>query len=249
MNLDSSKGTLWIFGDSNSATVSPTGESGFYNYVQEYENFTNSNLINYSVHLAKSLNLNLANHALHGNSNYAILESFSRNYDKINQATDKVVINISEPTRFRVAIGKGPRLFSVSVGSIVPIEAQLSQQAIEEILINRMSEGFVEETAHLFNLVNFSLPNCHPILWSPFESVKKHMGVLNIDRLGKIYAKQCKSFMSSITLETQGKIKDNHMGNIGNKTLAKLLYFFMNETDNNKLQYVLNITDKYSQVE
>ena len=234
------KRKLWVFGDSNSAVESFTTDNNEFNYQVQFEKYTGKKLINFSELLANELNLELNNFGLHGADNYTILDFIGRNIDSINKEQDIVIINLTSPTRFRIATNEGTRLYSVSVNCTYPKSSLISPKTVEEILINRTNIGFVWEIINIKNLVTHSLPNIPVLIWSPFPELSSIPGIINIEKGATTYP-DIEEELSTIKVETQGKVDDGHLGSTGNIGLAKLFNKILNERSKSKLDYILNI--------
>lgn len=228
-------GKLWIFGDSNSALYSdPTMVTQ--HWIKPYVEFLGHTPKHFSELLAEKLELELVNLGMGGSDNYTIFETLYNNIHKMDKESDVIFVGLTDHTRFRIAQEKlGNEYFrSVTVGGNND-DLNVSQEAINEILVNRMSNLFVREFEIKVNIFKQLLTGYKIYFWCLFDGLRESKGIINTMKLGYLYKK---GNISPINLETDGKINDGHIGEKGNALLAELFHIFMNEK---RIAYVKDI--------
>jgi hypothetical protein len=164
------------------------------------------------------MNIQLINCGIPGADNNYILESFFINHNKINDG-DIVLINWSSIERFRVVTKDDRWRTMVPCFGNTSIDIDLSENTIEEMLVNRMSVKFINEVNHWINYINVTNKNVNLIQWTPF--VKK----LNCHHL---------TGFNAISDETNNKIVDGHLSELGQVQLADEMMTIITETIKNK---------------
>ena len=219
-------GKLWIFGDSNSALYSDSTMIT-QTWIKPYIELLGHTPKHFSEILAEKLELELVNLGMGGSDNYTIFETLYHNMHKMDRESDVIFVGLTDHTRFRVAQEKdGNEYFrSVSVGGAND-NLNVSKEALDEVLVNRMSHLFVREFEIKMNIYKQLLSGYNIYFWCLFDGLREVKGIINTMKLGYLYKK---GNISTINLETDGKISDGHIGEKGNALLAELLYTFMNE--------------------
>ena len=206
-------GKLYIFGCSYSALndMKLLNDPSLKKY---YEYRGGSFPITWSEILAKKLDLALVNTARWGSDNYTIFEDFCKVSDKIT-SEDIVIIGWSQTLRFRLYSQSVNKLSSINVWKTNDNRhfSNISQQTIEEIIVNRDSKLWLDEVrswmniiTHLSKLTNFKL-----YYWSFFNEIPEIYVLNDVLDYGAEY----------ITHETNSEIINEHMGEIGHQKQAK----------------------------
>jgi hypothetical protein len=160
------------------------------------------------------MNIQLINCGIPGGDNNSILESFFKNYIQINDG-DIVLINWSTIERFRVVTKDDRWRTMVPCFGNTSIDIDLSENTIEEMLVNRMSVKFIDEVNHWINYINVTNKHVNLIHWTPF--VKK----LNCHHL---------TGFNTISDETKNKFTDGHLSELGQVQLADVMMTIITET-------------------
>ena len=204
---------LLTFGDSFTA-----GYDQYSKWATEYINWKGYKPKIFSEIIAENMNIQLINCGIPGGDNNSILESFFKNYIQINDG-DIVLINWSTIERFRVVTKDDRWRTMVPCFGNTSIDIDLSENTIEEMLVNRMSVKFIDEVNHWINYINVTNKHVNLIHWTPF--VKK----LNCQHL---------TGFNTISDETKNKFTDGHLSELGQVQLADVMMTIITETIKNK---------------
>lgn len=183
--------------------------------MKKYYEFRGGNFPpTWSELLAKKTGLELVNLAEWGSDNYTIFERFCDISDKIT-SNDVVIIGWSQTLRYRLYSESLKSLSSLNVWDINKNEnfSDISKQTINEILINRDNQLWVNEVYNwiklikqLSNLNGFKLYN-----WSFFPEFPEMYIIDDVLEFGAKY----------ISHETKGYVDDQHFGEIGHQVQAQ----------------------------
>jgi hypothetical protein len=206
-------GKLYVFGCSFSAlhNIHLLNDPSFKKY---YEFRGDSFPISWSEILANKLGLELVNTAKWGSDNYTIFESFCKVSDKIT-SDDIVIIGWSQTLRFRLYSQITNNLTSLNVWKTNENHffPNISEQTIDEIIVNRDSTLWVDEVyswmkviTQLSKLVKFKL-----YYWSFFSEFPEMYVLNDVLDYGAEY----------ITHETGGEVINEHMGEVGHQKQAQ----------------------------
>ncbi len=206
-------GKLYVFGCSFSSVF---GEKSLFNPgMKKYYEFRGGNFpLTWSEILSEDLGLELVNTAQNGFDNYSIFENFCKLSDKIT-SEDIVIIGWSHVFRFRLYSKSKNQLRSVNVWQTNKNFdlSEISQQTLDEVLINRDSQLWIDEVYnwmklinHLSKLVKFKL-----YYWSFFVEFPEYYIINELLNLGAKY----------ISHETNGEVGDNHFGEKGHQVQAE----------------------------
>lgn len=213
--------SIWIFGDSFSASYKPDGvlNRDWRNNYVDWKGYTPKV---YGEILANQLNIKLINKAVGGSDNYTIFQTFCNVSDLINK-NDIVIFGWTSTIRFRlVAKNDNWESFLPNWKSNHNYIDSVSERTINEILINRESKKYVDEINSWIKLINVYLKNNKVIHWN-YESLP-YSTKINGYHLNKF---------ESIYTETNGEIDDGHFSETGQ---LKLSEFFLDKILNpNKL--------------
>lgn len=206
-------GKLYVFGCSFSTVFNE--KSLFNPDMKKYYNFRGGNFpLTWSEILSKDLGLELVNTAQNGFDNYSIFENFCKLSDKIT-SEDIVIIGWSQVFRFRLYSKLKNQLRSVNVWQTNKNFdlSEISQQTLDEVLVNRDNKLWIDEVYnwmklinHLSKLVKFKL-----YYWSFFVEFPEFYIINDLLNLGAKY----------ISHETNGEVGDNHFGEKGHQVQAE----------------------------
>jgi hypothetical protein len=204
------KKTLWVFGDSNSAYFDV-----IYPYAKQYLDYKGYAIKIYGEIIAEGLGMEHINKAIPGSDNYSIFQSFCDNVEKI-QKGDVVVIGWSAVLRFRLVTDEPTNKWLPLIpnwdNNMDGFEF-ISQQTIDEILVNRADINYSNEVNSWITLINhiLKLKGVKVCNWSLFYD---KLDALEFDFMQPGY---------TIYSETNGKIVDYHLAELGHEELAKYI--------------------------
>lgn len=206
-------GKLYVFGCSFSAVhnIHLLNDPVFKKY---YEFRGGTFPTTWSEILANKLGLELVNTAKWGSDNYTIFESFCKVSDKIT-SDDIVIIGWSQTLRFRLYSKSRNCLDSANVWKTNKNDFfyNISQQTIDEIIVNRDHKFWVDEVYNWMNIITHlsKLSNFKLYYWSFFIEFPEMYILNDVLNLGAKY----------ISHETNNEIINEHMGEIGHKKQAQ----------------------------
>lgn len=218
---------LWVFGDNNSAIFGKTKERRF-KYYKEYRNGVFPKT--WSELLASTLNLELKNLAVQGQSNYDIFDMFCNVINDIKQ-NDIVIIGWGFTQRFRMVDMYSNSFTTIRPNQFKPKDVDTQKYlkgidivTINKILDNRLHPQWNEEIYKWEEVINklSELIDFKIIYWTFDETLNKpyYLSTQNFrEDLIKIGAKD-------ITLETDGLLVDDNFGETGH--LIQFKYFLNN---------------------
>ncbi len=199
---------IWCFGDSNTE-----GYNLDYYWVQEYTEYKGYTPKWWTYHLSEMTNIPLTNRGKGGTDNYTIFDSIIKELPNI-QPNDILIINWSSISRFRAVLNN--QFISLHIKG-EPNIPDVSNESIQEILVNRDSPLFVNEVMGWTKLLKYALKDNKLIFWSSFPEFKG-MGIIDSVHVNSI----CHPY--SINDETKGKITDGHPSETGCFNLAVMFY-------------------------
>ena len=203
---------IWCFGDSNTE-----GYNLEYQWVKDYSKYKGYTPTWWTETLSRKLNQPLINLGVSGTDNYTIFDSVIKVIHKI-QPEDTLIIGWSSILRSRAVAND--RLVSLLIeGS--PRIPDFSERSIQEMLVNRNSERYVEEVLGWNKIIQRAFNKNTIIIWSPFPEFR---GKVMFDNLR---LRPDPSSMYSIKDETKGKIKDGHPSETGNNLIADIFYEYL----------------------
>ena len=206
-------GTVWTFGDSLTEGFK-SGDLWARTYV-EWKGYVP---MTYGEIVADRFDYQIINLGKGGSDNYSIFEMFCKNINKFEK-NDIVIIGWSDVGRFRLSNNNGrwtsivPN-FSNNINNI----DNINQNTIDEILVNRTSEIYIEEINSWIKLIKKSLQGIKFISWSTFNN-------------GKINGLYINEKIELIFTETKGEIKDAHFSELGQKMVAEHMIMAINKED------------------
>lgn len=210
---------VWIFGDSFSAPLCK-----FYCEWKGYIPKTFGEII------SEKYKTNIKNLSIAGSDNDSIFESIINNTPNIDK-DDIVIIGWSSIIRFRLGSSDRNNRFV----RVLPNwgnnwndikQTGVSKDTIDEILVNRMGYGYVEEYKNRFKFINWLFKDMMLIQWSPF---KRQHDVIKIT-------------CNTIKDETNGYLNDEHYSELGHQQMSE--YFISLINDDKLRQYNNNVFNK-----
>lgn len=197
------KPNLWTFGDSLT--------EGFTNnedWSRDYIEFKGYKPKVYGEIISEKLDLNLKNLGKGGSDNYSIFQSFCDVSAEVGK-NDFLIFGWSSPLRFRLVDNTSNWL------SIIPnfkyTSSQfykISQNTIDEILVNRNNYKFCEEVNNWIKLINNFLNQNKIVHWTSFNKNLNAHYITNLE---------------NIEMDTQSQIKDKHFSEKGQLQLSEIL--------------------------
>ncbi len=215
---------LWVFGDNNSAIFGRTIERRY----KYYKEFRNGNFPpTWSEMLAKSLNLQLKNLAVKGQSNYDIFEMFCRCAEQIKK-DDIVIIGWSYVQRFRLVddatntfVSVRPNQFKSEHVNIPSMLNGIDIHTIDSILKNRLNSEWCNEITNWEIIINLlsKYIGFKVLYWTFDESINKphYISIKNFREY--LISNGAEDF----TMESGGILNDDNFGEKGQ--LVQFQYF------------------------
>lgn len=197
-------GTVWTFGDSLTEGFK-SGDLWARTYV-EWKGYIP---MTYGEIVADRLEYQIINLGKGGSDNYSIFEMFCKNINKFEK-DDIVIIGWSDVGRFRLSNNNGrwtsivPN-FSNNINNI----DNVNQNTVDQILVNRTSEVYIDEVNSWINVIKKSLNGIKFISWSTFNNGK----------IDGMFIKDIELIMK----ETNGTINDAHFSELGQRTVAETI--------------------------
>jgi hypothetical protein len=197
--------TVWTFGDSMTERFKPEIK-----WSKDYIDWKGYQPKVYGNFLSESLNYDLQNLGKGGSDNYSIFETFCKSYHLIKEE-DIVIIGWSSYLRFRM-INKDNLWQSIipNYENFMGGFDSVSENTLNEILINRNSQRSVDEVNNWIAFINSACLNKKIIHWSTIQGNEE----LNIYHFFE---------MQRIKDETNGLINDLHFSEKGHKRLSSEL--------------------------
>lgn len=202
--------TLWTFGDSLTEGFKSNDK-----WAKTYVKWKGYTPKTYGEIIAEYLQYEIINLGRGGSDNYSIFETFCNNVSKF-ESDDIIIIGWSDVIRFRLnnKIGSWISLLPNHLNPFDDID-NISQNTIDEILVNRMSKVYIDEVNSWIKLINKLTKDFKIINWSAFNK-------------GKLNCLYVSKTIESIDMETKGKILDGHFSEIGHVQLSEKLMSFGN---------------------
>lgn len=210
------KKTLWTFGDSFTESLSDNKAD----WVQKYIEWKGYIPKVYGEVMAERMEIKLVNMGKGGSDNYSIFQSICDSVHNI-KSDDIILVGWSSTTRFRL-VDKWDEW-----KHIIPnfdrnqrTLENISQSTIDEILVNRTHNLYIEEVRSWLKLLNYTFSNNTIIHWSALEYTAAHNYFRNLP---------------TIRLETNGEIDDNHYCEEGHIQLANEFMKMLSENRTRRL--------------
>lgn len=217
--------TLYVFGCSFSAKYSDEVLND--PEILKYYNFRGQNFPpTWSDLLANDLDVKLNNTGRWGADNYEIFEKFCEKSELIKK-NDIVIIGWTGIDRFRLYSENLNDLRSVNVWgkNQNKVFNNISDNTIDEILVNRDNERWADEIRNYIKLINKLSDSVgfKTIHWSFFNYFPELLILPTLFELGAGY----------ITHETNGKVINEHMGEKGHVVQYEYFKQLLNNYENN----------------
>lgn len=208
--------TVWTFGDSYTEGYNPN-----YEWSKKYINWKGYHPKVHGDFISEMLNYELKNLGMGGSDNYTIFETFCKNVNEI-KVGDIVVIGWSDVGRFRLSNRNGYwSSFIPKFSNVSSYTEYISENTINEILVNRTAKIYVDEVNNWINLIKKSLDGIKLVNWSIFNEGKIN-GVFIHNMI-----------IETIIKETKGEVADGHFSENGQMKLAEIIVNVINNMGNN----------------
>lgn len=212
---------IWYFGDSNTETYNL-----IHPWVVQYVEWKGYIPKHWTELLSESYRLPYFNLAVGGCDNYTIFKALTDNLHLIGK-DDIVIIGWTTPIRGRIANLDNNKWFTI-VPSSNPNLKCITNDAILQLVSLRDSKLYVDEVLDWQKLIKKALHTNKLIFWSYFPEFL-NCGIMDskywVGSTGNI----------SIRNETNNLVKDDHFGEIGNKTICNAMIKYINNINNNNL--------------
>ena len=210
------KRTLWTFGDSFTESLSDNKAD----WVQKYIEWKGYIPKVYCEVMAERMEIELVNMGKGGSDNYSIFQSICDSVHNI-KSDDIILVGWSSTTRFRLVnkLNSWKHIIPNFDRNQRTLE-NISQSTIDEILVNRTHNLYIEEVRSWLKLLNYTFSNNTIIHWSALEYTAVHNYFRNLP---------------TIRLETNGEIDDNHYCEEGHIQLANEFMKMLSENRTRRL--------------
>lgn len=209
--------TLWTFGDSFTERFSEN-----YPWSNEYIKWKGYIPKVYGNFIAEKLNTKLINKAVGGSDNNTIFDSVCESIGQMKD-NDIIIIGWSSISRFRLAQSNNKwKIFlpNYTNSTIKDFPTPVSQNTIDEIMLNRDSLLYLNELNLKIKLLNKTFKNNIIIHWSPFVNQINGVFIPTLNR---------------IVTETNAELTDTHYSELGHLELADILLAKIESIDIPKL--------------
>lgn len=231
---------LWTFGCSFTADFYPVGYEHIPSTYDEYKKFKGGTLPDvWPTILGKKLNYDVRNCAIGGSSNYNILKQFINVIDNINDG-DILIFGWTQLVRFCAVNELEYRMIEMLPRQSYDVNVGYSKTTVDEILVNRSHPLWAEEIHNWIKFINdyCKLKNVEVFHWnsdtfifdmdSKFIDDKKYILPPKENHLKTTSMIHYFSFSlgSPLTIkqETENKVNDLHLGEIGHIKQAEYFY-------------------------
>lgn len=185
--------------------------------------------------LSENLNFNLKNYGEGASGNQQIFHEVCKRCDEFN-LNDIVIVEWTFLERYRLALDDSSWI-KLGPGKIQNSRAPISEECHESIVVNRTLKPYVNELYDYEKIINrlsksvgfkvfyWSIDN--GILYNTDNLLEKNHYLLNDmikDRHDNAFLITFKNGGYKIIEETDGKIKDYHLGGTGHKVMGDLFY-------------------------
>jgi len=231
---------LWTFGCSFTADFYPVGYEHISSTYDEYKKFKGGTLPDvWPTILGKKLNYDVKNCAIGGSSNYNILKQFINVIDNINDG-DILIFGWTQLVRFCAVNELEYRMIEMLPRQSYDVNVGYSKTTIDEILVNRSHPLWAEEIQNWIKFINdyCCLKNVEVFHWnsdtfifdmnSKFIDDKKYILPPKENHLKTTsmidYFSYSLGSPLTIKQETENKVNDLHLGEIGHIKQAEYFY-------------------------
>lgn len=185
--------------------------------------------------LSENLNYNLKNYGEGASGNQQIFQEVCKRCDEF-KVNDIVIVEWTFLERYRLALDNSSWL-KLGPGKINNPKSPISEECHESIVINRTLKPYVDELYDYekiinklskfvgFNVFYWSIDN--GVLYNIPNLIEKNHYLLNDmikDRYDNAFTVTNKNGGYKIVEETDGKIKDFHLGGTGHKVMGDLFH-------------------------
>ena len=212
--------TVWTFGDSMTERYNPKQD-----WAKSYIDWKGYVPKVYGNFVSEMMEYDLKNLGKSGCDNYTIFETFCKSYSKIKDE-DIVIIGWTSSVRFRM-VNKDSNWQSILPyyeNRLIHFEC-LSENTVNEILINRMNYRYGQEINNWINFINSACTNKKIIHWS--QNGNDELNAHHFFEMERIHT------------ETNNVLSDLHFSENGHKDLAdkliNLIFSKNNKSITNKL--------------
>lgn len=231
---------LWTFGCSFTADFYPVGYEHIPSTYDEYKKFKGGTLPDvWPTILGKKLNYDVRNCAIGGSSNYNILKQFINVIDNINDG-DILIFGWTQLVRFCAVNELEYRMIEMLPRQSYDVNVGYSKTTVDEILVNRSHPLWAEEIHNWIKFINdyCKLKNVEVFHWnsdtfifdmdSKFIDDKKYILPPKENHLKTTsmihYFSYSLGSPLTIKQETENKVNDLHLGEIGHIKQAEYFY-------------------------
>jgi hypothetical protein len=212
---------IWVFGDSFST---PFDSLKLGDWSKEYIKWKGYVPKTFGTNLSDRLNMNVNNFAIGGMDNYTIFDNIIINAPNFKKG-DIIIVGWSDIIRFRLAGQENKLKFILPNVDNSKLIKGLTQDTINQILVNRTNPWYFEEFIIKFNFLNWLLKDYIFIQWSPF--------LFNL--FTEIYKLPFVKFVTkNVYQETNGKINDTHLSELGHLEITEHFMLLINNEDSRK---------------
>lgn len=232
--------SLWSFGCSFTAEYHPIDNypPNTYDFYKEWKGGILPPV--WPTILTNKLNYKNQNKGAGATSNYEIFYSFCDVVSKFKK-NDIVIFQWTSPYRFLLANPDAHFLQTILPNSKYQ---EFNQELIDKILVNRTNEVWIRELIYFSKIINEICKDkgVHLFYWSYHEQIihsymetswdefphDKYIKVNSHNRLIG-YLNQVCDGKHTIDLETNGEVRDHHLGEYGHKAQADLFYDYIKQ--------------------
>lgn len=208
--------SIWIFGDSFSA---PFDNPELGPWSKEYIKWKGYIPKTFGDNLSNSLNISVNHFTEGGSDNYTIFDKIMESVPNFEKG-DIVIIGWSAIVRFRLVNQENKFKFIIPNMDNSKLIMGVTQNSINEILVNRTNDMYFEEFKIRFNFLNWALKDYTLIQWTPFLS--------NLNTV-KYYKPFVKEITTNIRLETNGEVNDTHLSEFGHLEMTDHFMSLIND--------------------
>ena len=204
-------------------------------YVEYKEHVGGEYPKSWPIVLSENLNYQLKNYGEGASGNQQIFQEVCKRCSEFN-INDIVIIEWTFLERYRLALNNNTWL-KLGPGKINNLDSPISEECHESIVLNRTLKPYVDELYDYENMVNqlsksvgfnvfyWSIDN--GVLYNTDNLLEKNHYLLNDmirDRHDNAFTVTKKNGGYKIVEETDGKIRDFHLGGTGHKVMGDLFY-------------------------
>ena len=220
---------VWIFGDSFST---PFDDFSMGPWSKEYIEWKGYVPKTFGDNIADKLNTEVRHFGVGGSDNDTIFESIIKNAPEFKK-DDIVIVGWSCIVRFRLVNSYNKFQYILPNYNNSKMMKNVSETAINEILVNRANPMYFEEFKIRFDFLNWLLRDMKLIQWTAWSAnFQTNKYVINF----------AKEFKPNIHRETKGAVNDTHYSELGHIELTDDFMKLINDDD---LRYKNNSISKH----